>query len=81
MTATLTYNPRNRLAKSTMDYIQSLGVFTITSTPTHTTRRKITNTAVDKQLMNDLKGALREVKECIDGKIQMKNAYDLLNEL
>ena len=38
MTAALTYNPRNQLAQRTLDYIQSLGVFTITPLPVVRTR-------------------------------------------
>ena len=63
-----------------MDYIQSLGVFVINPLPTRS-RIKVSNGDVNEQLMNDLKGALREVKDSMDGKIQMKNAYELLNEL
>ena len=80
MTATISYNPRNRAARLAMDYIQSLGVFVINPLPTRS-RIKVSNGDVDEQLMNDLKGALREVKDSMDGKIQMKNAYELLNEL
>ena len=80
MTATISYNPRNRAARLAMDYIQSLGVFVINPLPTRS-RTKVSNEDVNEQLMNDLKGALREVKDSKDGKIQMKNAYELLNEL
>ncbi len=80
MTATISYNPRNRAARLAMDYIQSLGVFVINPLPTRS-RTKVSNEDVNEQLMNDLKGALREVKDSMDGKIQMKNAYELLNEL
>ena len=81
MTATLTFNPRNRLAMSTMEYIQSLGVFTITTErplPKH--RRTKANKGVDQQLWNDLKGALREVKSQHEGNQQMQDAYEFLNE-
>ena len=80
MTATISYNPRNRAARLAMDYIQSLGVFVINPLPTRS-RIKVSNGDVNEQLMNDLKGALREVKDSMDGKIQMKSAYELLNEL
>ena len=80
MTATISYNHRNRAARLAMDYIQSLGVFVINPLPTRS-RIKVSNGDVNEQLMNDLKGALREVKDSMDGKIQMKNAYELLNEL
>ena len=80
MTATISYNPRNRAARLAMDYIQSLGVFVINPLPTRS-RTKVSNEDVNEQLMNDLKGALREVKDSMDGKLQMKDAYELLNEL
>ena len=82
MTATLTYNPRNRVASTTMDYIRSLGVFTITPVVPKTSRKKKeVNTGVDQQLWSDLMGALKEVKNHHEGKKQMKDAYELLNEL
>ena len=81
MTATLTYNPRNRAARLAMDYIQSLGVFTITPMPTTRSKSKTARTGVSDKLMRDLQGALQEVKDCNDGRIQMKDAYELLNEL
>ena len=81
MTATISYNPRNRAARLAMDYIQSLGVFVINPLPTTRGRIRVNNDNVNEQLMSDLKGALREVKDSMDGKIQMKNAYELLNEL
>ena len=81
MTATITYNPRNRIAMSTMEYIQSLGVFTITTHRTPIKRTKTSDKEVDQQLWSDLKGALREVKSHHEGKQQMQDAYELLNEL
>ena len=82
MTATLTFNPRNRIAMSTMEYIQSLGVFTITThRPEISRRRTKVNKEVDQQLWSDLKGALREVKSHHEGKQQMQDAYEFLNEL
>ena len=82
MTATLTFNPRNRIAMSTMEYIQSLGVFTITThRPEISRRRTKVNQEVDQQLRSDLKGALREVKSHHEGKQQMQDAYEFLNEL
>ena len=82
MTATLTYNPRNRVASTTMDYIRSLGVFTITPVVPKTSRKKKeVSQGVDQQLWSDLMGALKEVKNHHDGKKQMKDAYELLNEL
>ena len=82
MTATLTFNSRNRLAMSTMEYIRSLGVFTITThSPEKTRKRARSNQGVDPQLWSDLKGALREVKSSHEGKQHMQDAYELLNEL
>ena len=82
MEATLSYNPRNRVARATMDYIQSLGVFTITPIYPKTSRKKKeVNVGVDQQLWSNLMGALKEVKNHHEGKKQMKDAYELLNEL
>ena len=80
--AASTFNPRNRLAMSTMEYIRSLGVFTITTEhPKIARKRSKTSPNVDQQLWTDLKGALREVKSHHEGKQQMQDAYELLNEL
>ena len=81
MTATLTFNPRNRIAMSTMESIQSLGVFTITTERPKTARRSAKIKGVDQQLWNNLKGALREVKSHHEGKQPMQDAYEFLNEL
>ncbi len=82
MTATLTFNPRNRLAMSTMEYIRSLGVFTITTECPKAARRNVKkNQGVDPLLWDDLKGALQEVKCHHEGKQQMQDAYEFLNEL
>ena len=81
MTATITYNPRNRSARLAMEYIQSLGVFTITPLPVSRTRKRAVTNSVDAQLWSDLKGALHEVKDYRNGNIQMKSAEDLFNEL
>ncbi len=81
MNATLTYNPRNQLAQRTLDYIQSLGVFTITPLPATRTRKRKTDKSVDAQLWSDLKGALQEVKDHRDGNIQLKSAEELFDEL
>ena len=81
MNATLTYNPRNQLAQRTLDYIQSLGVFTITPLPATRTRKRKTDKSVDAQLWSDLKGALQEVKDHQDGNIQLKSAEELFDEL
>ena len=81
MEATLSYNPRNRVAQATMAYIQSLGVFTITPVqPKSSVKKKVKDNA-EGELWGDLMGALREVKNHHDGKKQMKGAYELLNEL
>ena len=81
MTAALSYNPRNQLAQRTLEYIQSLGVFTITPLPVVRTRKRTASKSVDAQLWSDLKGALQEVKDYRNGKIQMKSAEDLFDEL
>ena len=81
MTAALSYNPRNQLAQRTLDYIQSLGVFTITPIYPKTSQRRKRVTGTDQQLWSNLMGALKEVKNHHDGKKQMKDAYELLNEL
>ena len=81
MTATLSYNPRNQLAIRTLEYIQSLGVFTITPLHPETRKTKSAAKSVDAQLWSDLKGALQEVKEHRNGNIQMKSAEELFNEL
>ncbi len=81
MTATLTYNPRNRVARMTMEYLQSLGVFEIKHLPSVRSSRSTAKRGVDAELMHDLKGALGEVKASREGKTQMKDAYELFNEL
>ena len=82
MEAILTYNPRNRIAVSTLEYIRSLGVFTIaTRSPKQVRRNRQVINGADQQLWSDLKGALLEVKNHHEGKTQMQDAYELLNEL
>ncbi len=81
MTTVLSYNPRNQLAQRTLEYIQSLGVFTITPLPVIRKRKRAAKKSVDAQLWSDLKDALQEVKNHHEGKTQMKDAYELLNEL
>ena len=83
MEATISYNPRNRVARATMEYIQSLGVFTVTPIchPKTSQKKKEVNAGVDQQLWSDLMGALKEVKNHHEGMKQMKDAYELLNEL
>ena len=82
MEATLSYNPRNRIAKTTMEYIRSLGVFTITLNPHKTSRmKKDVDEGVNPQLWSNLMGSFKEVKAHHEGKAQMKDAYELLNEL
>lgn len=40
------------------------------------------DTVIDKRdIMNELKGALKQVKDHIDGKITLKSAESLINEL
>ena len=43
-TATITYGGRNKLARSVMDFIRSLDVFTVTETP----KRKVTKDRVSQ---------------------------------
>ncbi len=74
MTATLTFNPRNRIAMSTMEYIQSLGVFTITTTPTTRTRKK-------QQFENEFRTAMKHAKAFREGKMEFRSMDELLNEL
>ena len=81
MTATLTYNPRNRIANATMEYIRSLGVFTIVPQSPVGTKKSARNQDVNPELWSDLMGALHEVKEHYNGKGKLKPVEDLLNEL
>lgn len=74
MTATLTYNPRNRVARTTMDYIQSLGVFTITTQPTTRSRKK-------RQFENEFRTAMEHAKAFREGKMEFRSVDDLLSEL
>ena len=74
MTTTLTYNPRNKAARLAMDYIQSLGVFTITPTPTTHSRKK-------RQFENEFRTAMKHAKAFREGKMEFRPMDDLLNEL
>ena len=74
MTATLTYNPRNRVARTTMDYLQSLGVFTITHVPATRSRKK-------QQFENEFRTAMKHAKAFREGKMEFRSMDDLLGEL
>ena len=74
MTATLTYNPRNRVARKTMDYIQSLGVFTITPMPTARTRKK-------QKFEDEFRTAMKHAKAFREGKMEFRSIDELLSEL
>ncbi len=74
MTATLTYNPRNRAARLAMDYIQSLGVFTITPAPSPYIKKK-------QQFEDEFRTAMKHAKAFREGKMEFRSVDDLLNEL
>lgn len=74
MTATLTYNPRNRIAQATMEYIRSLGVFTIEpAKPAQTSERQ--------QFEAEFRTAMRHAKAFREGKMEFRSMDALLNEL
>ena len=74
MTATISYNPRNRAARLAMDYIQSLGVFVIN--PLLTTRSR------KKQLFEDeFRTAMKHAKAFREGKMEFRSIDELLSEL
>jgi len=75
MTATVTYNPRNRSARLAMDYIQSLGVFTITPVQTSTRARK------QQQFENEFRTAMEHGKAFREGKMAFRTMDALLSEL
>ena len=74
MTATLTYNPRNHVARTTMEYIQSLGVFTITTQPTIRSRKK-------RHFEDEFRTAMEHAKAFREGKMEFRSVDDLLNEI
>ena len=74
MTATITYNPRNRVARTTMEYIQSLGVFTITPLPTTRARKK-------QQFEDEFRTAMKHAKAFREGKMEFRSMDALLDEL
>ena len=74
MTATVTYNPRNRSARLAMDYIQSLGVFTITPLPT-------TRTAKKQKFADEFRTAIQHGKDFREGKMEFRTMDAFLNEL
>lgn len=72
MTATLSYNPRNRVAQRTLEYVLSLGVFRLEEPQP---KRK------SSWLARDFKAAMKEVRDADNGLVQLKDAEELLNEL
>ena len=74
MTATVTYNPRNRSARLAMDYIRSLGVFTITPLPT-------TRTAKKQTFADEFRTAIQHGKDFREGKMEFRTMDAFLNEL
>ena len=74
MTATVTYNPRNRSARLAMDYIRSLGVFTIT--PLSTTRA-----SKKQKFAEEFRTAIQHGKDFREGKMEFRTMDALLNEL
>lgn len=71
-TWTISFDPKNKHAQALFQVICLSQQFTV---------EKILNNDVNGKMMSDIKGALREVKDSMDGKLQMKDAYELLNEL
>lgn len=76
MTATLTYNPRNRAAKLAMDYIQSLGVFTITPVSPRPIRKR-----KEQQFEDEFRTAMKHAKAFREGKMEFRSMDALLSEL
>ena len=74
MTAAISYNPRNQLAQRTLDYIQSLGVFTITPLPAKRIAKK-------KKFENEFRTAMEHGKAFREGKMEFRTMDALLNEL
>ena len=72
MTATLTYNPRNRAARLAMDYIQSLGVFTITQQPTSRRKKK-------QHFEDEFRTAMKHAKAFRDGDMEFRSVDDFLS--
>jgi len=74
MTTTLTYNPRNRAARLAMEYIQSLGVFTITPLPTTRSRKK-------QQFEKEFRTAMKHAKAFRQGEMEFRSVDSFLDEL
>lgn len=74
MTATLTYNPRNRAARLAMEYIQSLGVFTITPLPTTRSKKK-------QQFEKEFRAAMTHAKAFREGKMEFRSVDSFLSEI
>ena len=79
MLATLSYNPRNRLAQRTLDYILSLGVFRLEDKDLHHKDSVITDNK--QQFANDFRTAMKHAKEFRDGNMQFSSIDSLLGEL
>ena len=73
MTATITYNPRNRSARLAMEYIQALGVFTITPQPTTRSRKQ--------KFAEEFRTAMEHGKAFREGKMEFRTMDSLLDEL
>lgn len=72
-TVTLSYNPRNKNAQKTLDYILSLGYFH-KEEPVKKRQRK-------SWLADDFRGAMKEAHMADEGKIKLGTLEELLNEL
>lgn len=70
MIATLRYNPRNKLAQNTLNYILSLGVFELEKP---VTKKK-------SWLADDFRSAMKEVQDADKGLVKLQDAEDLINE-
>lgn len=69
-TLTLEYDAQNTLARKTLDYILSLGVF-----------RKKEQSQSPTLLADEFRAAIQEVRNADAGQVQLMDANDLLNEL
>ena len=76
-TMTLQYNARSRVARTRLNEILSWNIFSIVDTKNLPATKKTS----DATLMKDLKGALQEVRNHLDGKKEMMKAEDIINEL
>ena len=74
MTATLTYNPRNRAARLAMDYIRSLGVFTISQQPSARSKK-------EQQFEDEFRTAMKHAKAFRKGSMEFRSVDSFLSEL